>query len=231
MNIKLYDNVKIKKGCIIIEGFPGFGLVGTIAAEFLIEHLKTKQIGEFEFDELPATIAIHKGSIVNPMAIHYSEKYNLLIMHTILNVKGFEWQAAEQVDFLAKKLKSKEIISLEGVNALVPGEEKVFYFGEKKFGSLGAEAIKESVIVGVTAALLLRNKKVNCLFAPTTSALPDSKAAAAIINMLDKYLGLEVDTAPLLEQAKAFEDKLKGIMSQTQKAVAETDKKNLSYLG
>jgi len=231
LKIKLYDNVKIKKGCIIIEGFPGFGLVGTIASEYLIEHLKTKQVGEFEFDELPATIAIHQSKIVNPMALHYSEKYNLLILHTILNIKGFEWQAAREVDALAKKFKTKEIISLEGVNALVPDEDKVFYFGEKKFGSLGAEELKESVIVGVTAALLLRNKKVNCLFAPTASALPDSKAAASLIKMLDKYLGLEVDTAPLLEQAKVFEEKLKGIMTQTQKTTEEADKKNLSYLG
>ncbi|MBW2989975.1 PAC2 family protein, partial [Candidatus Woesearchaeota archaeon] len=42
MQIKLW---KKPKNPIIIEGFPGFGLVGTIASEFLIDHLKTELIG------------------------------------------------------------------------------------------------------------------------------------------------------------------------------------------
>ena len=33
------------KNAILIEGFPGFGLVGTITTEFLIDHLKAKKIG------------------------------------------------------------------------------------------------------------------------------------------------------------------------------------------
>ena len=32
---------KKPKGVTIVEGFPGFGLIGTIATEFLIEHLET----------------------------------------------------------------------------------------------------------------------------------------------------------------------------------------------
>ena len=38
---------KKPKGATIIEGFPGYGLVGPITTEFLIDHLKTEQIGEF----------------------------------------------------------------------------------------------------------------------------------------------------------------------------------------
>ena len=35
---------KKPKNPIIIEGFPGFGFVGTIATEFLIDHLNAKPI-------------------------------------------------------------------------------------------------------------------------------------------------------------------------------------------
>ena len=59
-----YVLTKEPKGVTIIEGFPGFGLVGNIAIEFLLEHLKAEEIGEFIYDELPATVAIHKGKIV-----------------------------------------------------------------------------------------------------------------------------------------------------------------------
>ena len=36
---------------IIIEGFPGIGFVGTIAVEYMINHLKTRSIG-YIFDEM-----------------------------------------------------------------------------------------------------------------------------------------------------------------------------------
>ncbi len=232
MKLLLHKDARIKKGPIIIEGFPGFGLVGTIATEFLIDHLKTRIVGEFQYEELPATTAIHNGQVVRPMAIHYSDKHNLLIFHTILSVKGYEWKAAAEVVKFAQKLHAKEIICLEGVNAMVPGPEtQVFSYGNKRLEAFGAQAMKESIIMGVSAALLLKTSTTSCLFAETHSGLPDSKAAAAIIAVLDKYLGIAVDPAPLLKQAEEFEQKLKLILQQTQKATSEAEKKNLSYLG
>jgi predicted ATP-grasp superfamily ATP-dependent carboligase len=61
--------------------------------------------------------------------------------------------------------------------------------------------------------------------------MPDSKAAAKIIEVLDKYLGLKVDTAPLMKQAEIFEEKLKGIMQNASKSQQDSEKKQLSYLG
>jgi uncharacterized protein len=232
MKITVHKDARIRKGVTIIEGFPGFGLVGTIATEFLIDHLRTQIVGEFSYSELPATTAIHDGKLVRPMALHYDDKHNILIFHTILTVRSHEWSTAEEVVRIAKEYDAKEIISLEGVNALVPGEEsRVFSWGNDRFVALGAEEMKESVIMGVTAALLLMAEKTSCLFAETHSALPDSKAAAAIISILDKYLGLGVNPEPLLRQAQEFEQKLKTILQQTQKTAAEAEKKNLSYLG
>ena len=96
---------------VILEGFPGFGLVGTIVTEFLLEHLKCEQIGEFIYDDLPAMAAIHKGKLVNPMAVHYNKKYNLIILQTILNPKGKEWEIASAIIDMANNLKAKKIIN------------------------------------------------------------------------------------------------------------------------
>lgn len=228
INIELW---KKPKNVTIIEGFPGFGLVGPITTEFLIDHLKTEQIGQFISDELPATIAVHEGQVVNPMAIHYSKKYNIVILHTILNVKGMEWKLTELIMDIANQLKAKEIISIEGVNSMDSSGNKLYSFGNTKFEELGAEPMKESVIMGVTAALLLRSKISSALFAQAQTNLPDSKAAATIINFLDKYLKMNVDAAPLMKQAEEFETKLKNLLAQTQQAEEVTDAKNLSYLG
>src|SRR3989338_7243565 len=101
MEIKLS---KKPKNPIIIEGFPGFGLVGTIATEFLIEHLKCEQIGKYYFDDLPATIAIHDGKVVDPIGIFYNKKYNIAIIHSISAVAGMEWKAADLILNIAKQL-------------------------------------------------------------------------------------------------------------------------------
>lgn len=223
---------KTPKNPIIIEGFPSFGLVGTITTEFLLEHLKAELIGEFIYNELSPVAAIHKGKIVNPMAVWYVPSKNMVILHTILNVKGFEWEIAEAIMDMAKKMNAKEIISLEGVATDDLSEDiKAYYYGDKKLEQYGAMPIKESIIMGVSASLMLRHKKINCLFAAAHSQLPDSKASAKLIEILDKYLGLDVDYHPLLKQAEEFENKIKNIIQQSNKTLQESDKKSMSYLG
>lgn len=223
--------IKKPQSPIIIEGFPGFGLVAPITTEFLLQHLKTEFIGDFEYNELPATTAIHEGKLINPMAIYYSKEHNIVILHTILNVKGFEWEVAEEIAKLAKELNAKEILCIEGVKSMNPAKEQVFFYGNKRLEKCGAKEIKESVIIGVTAALLKKIPNISCLFAESMLDLPDSKAAAEIIKVLDAYLGLKVDYTPLLKQAKMFETKIKKIITNSMKTEEESEKKSLSYLG
>ncbi len=223
---------KTPKNPIIIEGFPSFGLVGTITTEFLLEHLKAELIGEFQYKELSPIAAIHKGKLVNPMAVWYVPSKNIVLLHTILNVKGYEWEIANEIMNMAKKMNAKEIISLEGVATDDTSDEiKVYYYGNKKLEECGALPVKESIIMGVSASLMLRYKKLSCLFAAAHTQLPDSKAAAKLIEILDKYLGLKVDYHPLLKQAEEFESKIKTILQQSNKTLKDADKKSMSYLG
>lgn len=236
MKIKLY---KKPKNPTIIEGFPGFGLVGTIATEFLIDHLDTELIGKIEFSEGPAVVAIHENKVVEPLGIFYNKKYNLVILHAITASTGLEWEIADTLVKLAKELGAKEIISLEGVGSgSNVSESRTFYYSNKdniknKFKKNGIDPLKEGIIMGVTGALLLRVEglPMSCVFSETPSKLPDSKAAAKIIETLDKYLGLELDPKPLLEQAEKFEEKLKTILQQSQKVQEMSDEKKLNYVG
>lgn len=224
---------KKPKNPIFIEGFPGLGLIGTIVTEFLIEHLNCELIGEFSYDEFPAIAAIHKGKLVNPMAVHYSKKYNLVILQTILNTKGLEWKIADVILDMAKQLQARKIISIEGVASpnLTSDKTSLYYYGDKKLEKQGLKPVTDSIIVGVTASIMLKEKNVTCIFAETHSAMPDSKAAAKVIEALDKYLGLKVDYKPLLKQAENFENKLKTLIQESSKTTDESDKKYMSYLG
>ncbi|MBW2980442.1 PAC2 family protein [Candidatus Woesearchaeota archaeon] len=236
MKIKLW---KKPKNAIVIEGFPGFGLVGTIASEFLIDHLKTEQIGKITFEEMPPMVAIHENKVVEPLGIFYSKKYNMVILHAITASAGYEWQFADALIEVVKQLNAKEIISLEGVGSSEDSpEEKAFYYSSdekrgKLFEKQGIEPLKEGIIMGVTGAILLKGDgiPVSCIFSETHTNLPDSKAAAKVIEVLDKYLGLDVDPKPLLQQAEKFEHKLKGLLSKSKQTADLSEKKRMSYVG
>lgn len=230
---------KKPKNPILIEGFPGFGLVGTIATEFLIDHLETEQIGKIMFEELPAMAAIHDGKIVEPLGIFYNKKFNLVILHAITASSGVEWKIAEALLSIAKQLDAKEIISIEGVGSSgIKLSSDAFYYTnqENKIGFLnhiGLKPLKEGIIMGVTGAIILKDRELpkSAFFADTASNMPDSKAAAKIIEALDKYLGLAVDYQPLLKQAEKFEEKLSGILEQSSKMQELSEKKKMSYVG
>ena len=228
---------KKPKNPIVIEGFPGFGLIGTITTEFLIEHLGCEKIGHYYFEHLPATLAMHNGKIVSPVTIYYSSKFNIVLIHSITAATGVEWEAADVVLDVCKQVNAKEIISIEGVGSAEATGERVFYHTENKkraetLEKMKIEALEEGIIVGVTSSLLLKSKDpITCIFAETHSNLPDSKAAATVIKVLDKILGLKVDPKPLLDQAEKFEEKLKQMMEQTELASQEREKKQLNYVG
>ena len=229
---------KKPKNPIIIEGFPGFGLVATIACEFLVDHLKTEQIGKIFFEESQPMVAIHENKVVDPLGIFYNKEYNVVIVHAVMPSQGNEWKLADMINDLAKQLSATEIISLEGVGSGGNVKEsKAFFYSSdekkvKKFKSIGVEGLKEGIIMGVTGALLVKaNIPISCIFAEAHTNLPDSKAAAKIIESLDKYLGLKVDYKPLFEQAAQFEDKLKGLVEKGQEAKDMSDKKRMSYVG
>ncbi len=238
---------KKPKSPIVISGFPGVGMVGAIAAEFLIQHLVTEKIGKVILDKSPALVAIHEGKLIEPFSIYYSRKYNIVVVHSILAVPGTEWQAADALLKICTTLKAKELISVEGVanTSQAEGEaqdrsgvSKIFYYTNteakgKALAKQKLDSLREGIIMGPTSAVLIKNSAlpVTCFFAQTYDQMPDSNAAAQVIKALDSYLGLKVNYKPLLQLATKFEQKLRGIIEQSKQAEDMRDKKQMSYVG
>ena len=231
--------IKKPKNVVLIEGFPGFGLIGTIATEFLIEHLGAEKIGRIKSDEFAPLIAIHDSEVIEPIGIYYSKKYNIVLLHALTSLNGLEWKLGDVVNELCKQLQVKEVISIEGVGTTMMEEFEgvtAYYYSKinsKKFERAGVKPLKEGIVIGVTGALLLNIKyaPLSCIFVETHSKLPDSRGAAKAIEVLDKYLGLKIDYKPLIKKAEEFEKKVAGLMDQTQKTVAQKREKDLSYFG
>ena len=231
--MKLTIEKKLKKP-ILIHGNPNFGLVSTIAIKFLIDHLDVQEIGYIESEHLPPLTAIHKGKIIKPISIFYNEKYNLAIVQSLTEAAGHEWELAETMLDLAKSMDAKEIIVIEGMPSSKNAIE-IFYYSNKN--KLKVKPIEEGIVMGTTAALLLKAKSfpVTCIFAEAHSQMPDSESAAKVVECLDSYLKLKIDFKPLLDAAKQFESKLKQFIEK-QQSVARTprtlqQKEDVAYIG
>lgn len=223
---------------IIIEGFPGFGFVSTIATEFLVKTLNAKPIGRIVSEKLLPIAAIHKAEVVYPLEIFYDKKTNIIIVQAVTPVEGLEWRLADAIVELAKEVNAKEIVSLEGVAATGKKEEDgVFFYTnreDKKKHLLGiTKELQEGVILGVTGALLMKTEKVpfSCFFAEAQNNLPDNRAAVKLIDLLNKYLGLSIDCKPLAKHAEEVEEKLKTLIGGMSEAQAISDQKMATYTG
>jgi uncharacterized protein len=222
----------------IIEGFPGFGFVSTIATEFLIKHLNAKKIGKLSTDKLLPISVIHNAKLIDPIEIYYAKKENIIILRPLTNVSGAEWEIASNMEDLANKLKAREIIGIEGIASSEKQQEKskTYYYTNqdpKKFEKIGVENITDGIVMGVTGVLLMKSDKlpVSCIFAEATPGLPDSRAAGEVIKVLDSYLGLNVDYKPLMKTAIEVEGKLKDLLSKIKESTGQKEKKETSYLG
>ena len=228
----------------LIEGFPGMGFVGTIAAEYLIEKLDTEMIGQLWTDKIPPVAMVHGSDVRRMLEIRYAKKENIVFLHAVALVKGLEWDLAETISELADKIKAKEIISLEGVGSpggdASPDAPEVAYFytsnkkNENKLKNAGALPLVSGAIMGVSGALMTRAPKnipITFLFGATHTNMPDSGAAANIIKILDKYIGLKVDPKPLLKESEKFEGRLRDMVRKAEDAKKVKEKKEISYLG
>jgi len=227
---------KRPENVIIITGFPSVSLVGTITTKFLLDKLDTEAIGHIDSEELIPVIAVHKGDVIRPLGIFYNKQYNLVIVQALSGIMGLEWQVAKMIEKLASDLKAKEIINIEST-AGFDGEISAYYYTQNKerkkmFEKIKLEEMKEGIIMGPTGALLLSEIKipVSTIFAKTHSNLPDYEAAAKMVEVLDRLLGMKVDFKPLLEKAKKFESELKNLIEQASKKQKQRPSE-LSYLG
>src|SRR3989344_2211773 len=127
-------------------------------------------------------------------------------------------------------IESENLVPLTAIHNSRIVHPITFYYNKK----YNLKPLTEGVVMGTTAALLLKAEDfpVTCIFAEAHSQLPDSEAAAKVVEALDDHMNLKLDYRPLLEAAKKFEKNLKLMLKKKKKKISNTtsqEKKELSY--
>lgn len=213
------------KGYVLIEGFPGMGLVGTIAAKYLVEKKNFDAIGYIDSNLFSPIIRIHDSMPVRPARLYADRKKKIavVISEQVLPKDGTYLMAKKTVEWIKEK-GIAELISLSGVNAHGDTPKNQIIYGiaanetsKPLLKKYGLTEISEGVTTGITALILLelRQSDVNAISILANVQLSaDYKAAAEVLRKLNDILGLELDVQPLLDEARETE---KQFMDQLQR--------------
>ena len=224
---------KLKKP-VLVEGFPGLGLVGTISASYLIEKLKMEPLGYITSDQFPPLAAVHNHRPLYPARMYYSTKHDLIVFISEFVIPiGVVNELADKIYDFAMKNKVSRIVSLGGIT--IKGEQDEVYAiaslpeltpSLEKIPTV--KMIKEGATTGVTGVLLARGAvekyPVISLLAESQEGYMDPKAAAMVLEVLKELLNFDMDTKALANEAKAIDAKVKNVMSHAKTSHAEYKK-------
>jgi uncharacterized protein len=212
------------KDAVVLEGSPELGLIGNILGWLLVEELKMKQIGYIDSKDFPPLAVLYKGIAIHPFRIYSTDGIVLFLSDFIIPPAVSYDMSNAIVDWMEKN-NSKELITFnsmvvmeksDSVAAAANSEDAL-----KRLGDLDLPILPFGNVNGLSGSLLTKTATkdipASCLFAEVLNQYPDPRAAASLVNVLNKMLNIEVNAEPLLKEADEIEDRLKELANRVQK--------------
>lgn len=255
MSTKIFELEKPRlKDPIFIEGLPGIGNVGRIAAQFIVEELKAKKFAELLSSHFMHYVLLQQSSTVHLLKNEFyyvkgkggSRDMILLIGDSqSIDPEGHYEVAHEILDYV-KKLGSREMITLGGLG-IGEAKEKPKVIGavsdegmDKKYKNFGIDfdaGNKVGTIIGASGLLLglgrVYGMKGICLLGETSGypIVPDPKGAEAVLRVLAKILNIKLDISKLEKKVKEMEDFLKKVEEMQRKAIGQMMQQQMPQKG
>lgn len=236
---------------ILIEGLPGVGNVGKLAAEHLIDELKAEKFAEIYSKHFPPQVFVGDDGVVRQVKNEaYYLKVNTVKNDLILIVGDYQgltpegqYELADAFLDLAEKFKVKQIFTLGGYGlgrlvdkprVLGAATDKELVKEMKKLGVVFPKGEPGSGIIGASGLLLglgvLRGMKGVCLMGETSGYFVDPKSAQAVLEVLSKILGAKIDLSKLERRAIQI-DKIASQLKEMERRITESEVTDLSYIG
>jgi uncharacterized protein len=227
------------KGAMMVIGFPTHGLVGSVAASYLVHALDMTSVAYMTSELFPPTVIMEEGVVSAPVRFYVSKLVcgvdrsceQLLVgisdiqppteLLPALSRRLLDWAEAKGVQLLV-------VVEGQPVDEQVRGDARVVAMANRAAAPLLAKYSFEpanGVITGFAGGLLLaaigRQLQVLCLVAQAHKDFPDARAAAKVIESINPLVPLLVlDTKPLREKAEEIEAEVRQTLKQQEKSLA-----------
>ena len=217
------------KNPILIEGFPGIGLVGNIASQYIVNELNMTYLGSMSSKFFPP-LAVLLGGVVNmPVRIYEDAGKGIIVLTADIPVHPLaSYDVGKEIVSWAQSINAKEMVCLAGITVMTE-QHRVFGAVSKKDLLERIKGVTEifelGTITGITGSIMnecrVRNIPAICLLGETASAEPDPRAAIAAVETLNKIYNLGVSTVKLSEQAEQIEVQMAQLAQQLKAATPE----------
>ncbi|MBL7206395.1 MAG: proteasome assembly chaperone family protein [Candidatus Aenigmarchaeota archaeon] len=246
--IKKIGKIPKLKNPIFIEGLPGVGNIGRVAAGYLIKELKAKKFAELYSEHFFPFVILHDdfkiGLLKNKFYYYKAKKAgerDIVFMTgdcQSLSPNG-HYDVVESVLEFIQKLGVKEMITIGGL-ATGEIEKKPGIIGAatddkiiKKYEKSGIDFVageKVGYIVGAAGLFLGLGKERGmsgiCVLGETSGfpIVTDPKSAESVLNSITKVLKLKVSMNRLEERVKEMEKFIKKVEELQRKALMQISK-------
>lgn len=235
---------------ILVEGLPGVGNVGKLAAEHLLDHVKAKKFAEIISKHFPPQVMVNDDGLVKLVnnELYYSKgegrRPDIIILvgdYQGLTPDG-QYELSDHALQVAKRYGVSMIYTLGGYGigrmvekprVLGAATHKELVEEMKKRGVVFSKGEPGSGIVGASGLMLglgkIYDMRAVCLMGETSGYFVDPKGAEAVLRVLADILRVEIDFSALEDKAEQIDlitSKIKEIETPQ-----EAKREDLGYIG
>lgn len=252
--IRLVEKVQLRNP-ILVEGLPGVGNVGKLAADYLRDRLKAKPLATIYSKFFPPQVYVAEDGIIrlvsNELSYYRapaSSDHDLLILggdYQGISPEG-QYELTHRTLEIAAELGVKEVYTLAGfaqghvietprVLGAATSAERVEAM--KRVGVVFSRNDPGGGLIGASGLFLGLGRTFGmegvCLMGETSGYFVDPRSAEAVLKVLTRVLKVEIDFSDLESKAKEIDRIAQKIHDAEQKpAEAPTaPREDLGYIG
>lgn len=226
------------RGSMMVVGFPTHGLVGSVAASYLVHALDMQPVAYLSSDDLPPTVIMEGGVVTAPVRFYASKvvcgvdrrcDQLVVAISDIQPPVGLLTQLGRTILDWAEEKGVQLVVAVEGqpIDEEFRGDARVVAMANRAAAPLLEKYRFEpanGVVTGFAGGLMLsaidRVLPTLCLVAQAHKDFPDARAAAKVIETVNPLVPMLVlDTKPLRERAKQLEAEVRRNLESQQRSM------------
>jgi len=221
---------------VLIEGFPGVGLVGKMAVDHLIDAFEMDHYANVFCDGIPSVATYQKDSreLVTPVRLYADAERDLLALQSDVPIQPTA--ATEFGDCVAEWFTAENVlpIYISGLPRQSDQEPALYGFGSadsiELLSKTGIEPPNEmGLISGPTGALLSQavehDRPAVGLVVESNPQFPDPTASRVVIERgIEPLAGISVPTEDLSSRAEEIEEARQQLIQRMQQATDDSSR-------
>ncbi|MHA1115483.1 MAG: proteasome assembly chaperone family protein [Candidatus Heimdallarchaeaceae archaeon] len=217
------------KNPIVFLTYPTSGVIGPIISNQMISSLKLKEIGFFKSKFLSPVVIFTDNVLKHPYLIYSNHDGSIVLISINYPVPQSSYLAVAEglINWVDRELNAKYIVCLDAIPVQVRPEKKIVITAAEKeiadeMKKYAVELYEDGVVLGLSGAVmseaLLRQIVGIALLTPATVNFPDPEAALHLVEVINDFFKLGIDTQPLIQESENIKKQL-SLMSQKQQQI------------